>query len=65
MSARFYAVVGLPRPGSDPHRVTVAPGDLPRFRGRLLAAGATVIDTTPTSLLFHDPDGVRVELVGS
>ena len=63
MSARFYAAVGLPRPEADPHRITVAAGDLPRLRGRILAAGARLDDESPASLAFHDPAGVRVELV--
>jgi hypothetical protein len=64
VSARFYAVVGLPRPGADPHRVSVATGDLPALRGRILAAGARVSSDDPASLAFRDPAGVRVELVG-
>jgi catechol 2,3-dioxygenase-like lactoylglutathione lyase family enzyme len=63
VTTRFYAVLGLPRPDADPHRVSVARGDLPRLRGRILAAGARVHDAGETTLAFRDPDGVRVELV--
>lgn len=64
MSARFYSAVGLPVPdGGADATLPVAQADLPRLRGRLLAAGARVVDQTPTSLAFVDPDGVRVELV--
>lgn len=65
MTARFYAAIGLPPPDADPHRVPVAIADLPRLRGRILAAGARVLDETPGSLAFRDPGGVRVELVAT
>lgn len=63
MTTRFYAAVGLPAPETDPGRVTVDADDLPRLRGRLLAAGARVEDGGPASLAFVDPAGVRVELL--
>jgi hypothetical protein len=64
MTTHFYDAVGLPAPEGDPHRVHVTTSDLPRLRGRLLAAGARVEDRGPTSLSFVDPAGVRVELLG-
>lgn len=64
MTTRFYDAVGLPVPETDPAEVPVDAGDLPRLRGRLLAAGARVEDRGPASLAFVDPAGVRVELVG-
>jgi hypothetical protein len=63
MTDRFYDAIGLACPDSD-HRVRVAASDLPRLRGRLLAAGAQVEELGRTSLAFSAPDGVRVELVG-
>jgi hypothetical protein len=62
MTTQFYDAVGLPAPAADPAEVPVDAGDLPRLRGRLLAAGARVQEETSTSLSFRDPDGVRVVL---
>jgi hypothetical protein len=59
-TARFYAAVGLPEPAAG--RVDVEAADLPRLRGRLLAAGAAIREESPTALSFRDPSGVRVTL---
>jgi hypothetical protein len=68
-TTRFYVdVLDLPVPDAPPsraesHAIPVLAEDLPRLRGRLIAAGAPVEDLGPAALSFRDPSGRRVELV--
>ena len=71
-TTRFYTdVLGLPVPavggpgddGSDHHAIPIPVTELPRLRGRLIAAGAPVQDLGPTALSFRDPGGRHVDLV--
>ena len=70
-TTRFYVdVLDLPAPVAPPgraesHAILVLAEDLPRLRGRLVAAGAPVEDLGPTALSFRDPSGRRVELVAT